>query len=191
MENVYSDAQLVDPGAMRALTHATRLRLLAQLRIRGPQTVGALSDALDEAVGNVSYHIRQLAAHGLVKEVPELARDRRERWWSAAHPKTVLGPFDPSAHPERAEAARALRHAILRRYVDQLEAYLDSEDSLEGDWARNAVGSDSILHLTAGQLGELKEELEELASRWEARSNDQQHGAHPVALIYHAFQRPQ
>ena len=29
-----------DPRAMRALAHPTRLRLLGELRLRGPQTVG-------------------------------------------------------------------------------------------------------------------------------------------------------
>ena len=63
---------------MRALAHPTRLRLLGELRVRGPQTVGMLSDIVDDAVGSVSYHVSKLAEHGFVVEAPELARNRRE-----------------------------------------------------------------------------------------------------------------
>lgn len=61
---------LTDPRAMRALAHPTRLRLLGELRVRGPRTVGMLSDAIDEAVGSVSYHLGKLAEHGFVEEAP-------------------------------------------------------------------------------------------------------------------------
>ncbi|WP_405592251.1 helix-turn-helix domain-containing protein [Streptomyces sp. NBC_01190] len=183
--------QPTDPKSMRALAHPTRLRLLAELRIRGPQTVGLLSDILGEPVGGVSYHLGQLATHHLVEEVPELARDRRERWWKAAHPRTVLGPADGADDPQRAEASQALRHAIIQRYLDLLERYLDSESSLGKRWANNAVSSDATLHLTPEQLGELKGELEEVAARWEERGNRDTPGTQPVVLMYHAFRRPQ
>src|SRR5689334_24399850 len=43
--------------------------------------LSSLAERTDQHVGNVSHHIRALAEVGLVEEAPELAKDRRERWW--------------------------------------------------------------------------------------------------------------
>ncbi len=51
------------------------------LTLKGPAVVGTLPEATDQAVGNVSDHLRVLASAELIEETPELARNRRERWW--------------------------------------------------------------------------------------------------------------
>jgi DNA-binding transcriptional ArsR family regulator len=66
---------------LAALAHPLRRRLLAALRAEGPATAGVLAARTDQAVGSVSHHLRTLGACGLIEEAPELARDRRERWW--------------------------------------------------------------------------------------------------------------
>lgn len=185
-----TDLRLTDPRAMRALAHPTRLRLLGELRVRGPQTVGMLSDLLDEAVGSVSYHLGKLAEHGFVAEAPELARNRRERWWRAAHARTSWEPVEMLADPERKAASDLLRRAILDRYVDQLRHYLDVEATLDPQWVRGTANSDSWLHLTSDELLELRSDLEALAARWRARSDPDRPGAGTVTLIYHAFRNP-
>lgn len=181
---------LTDPRAMRALAHPLRLRLLGELRMSGPATVGRLSEVVDEAPGNVSYHLATLARHGFVVEVPERARDRRERWWAAAHDVTSWEPVDALADPEQRAASHVLRRAILQRYAQALEGYLDAEPQLDPAWVRGTASGDSFLHLTAGELQELRAELEALAARWDARSNPDRDGAAPVSFIYHAFRRP-
>ena len=183
--------RLTDPAAMRAMAHPLRLRLLGELRVSGPQTVGMLSEAVDEAPGNVSYHLATLARHGFVVEVPERARDRRERWWAAAHDTTSWEPVDALDDPAKASASAALRRSILARYAQSLEAYLESEASLDREWVRGTSSSDSHLHLTATELQELRAELEALAARWDARSDPARKGAASVSLIYHAFRRAQ
>lgn len=182
---------LTDPRAMRALAHPTRLRLLGELRVGGPRTVGMLSDLTGEAVGSVSYHLGRLAAYGFVEEAPELARDRRERWFRAAHQRTVWEPLEALDDPERKAASDSLRRAILRRYLDLLESYLDAEATLEPDWVRGSASSDAFFHLTSDELVELRGELEAVAARWEARSDANRPGARGVTLIYHAFRRPE
>ncbi|MEH0937948.1 helix-turn-helix domain-containing protein [Micromonospora psammae] len=181
---------LTDPGAMRALAHPTRLRLLGELRRRGPQTVGMLSDVLDEAVGSVSYHLRRLAEHGFVIEAPERARDRRERWWRAAHERTSWNLVEALEDPERQAASTLLRRAVLERYVERLRAYLDAEATLEPRWVRGTASSDSWLHLTSDELVELRADLEALAERWRARSDPDRPDAGTVTLMYHAFRDP-
>ncbi len=181
---------LTDPRAMRALAHPTRLRLLGELRVRGPQSVGMLCDLIDEAPGSVSYHLGKLAAYAFVAEAPELARDRRERWWRATHARTTWEPLEALDDPERRAASDSLRRAIFRRYLDRLEGYLEAEPSLDPEWVRGTASSDTFLHLTSQELVELRDELEALAARWEGRSDPSRAGAQGVTLIYHAFRGP-
>jgi DNA-binding transcriptional ArsR family regulator len=188
--NERTTVRLTDPRAMRALAHPLRLRLLGELRVRGPHSVGMLCDIVDEAPGSVSYHLSKLAEFGFVEEAPELARDRRERWWRAAHQRTVWEPLGALDDPERRAATDTLRRAILRRYLENLESYLEAESAMPSAWVRAAASSDTFLHLTSDELAELTAELDGLAERWEARSNPHRPDAHGVTLIYHAFRRP-
>jgi len=180
---------LTDPSAMRALAHPLRLRLLGELRVGGAHTVGMLSDRFDEAPGNVSYHLAVLARHGFVVDVPERARDKRERWWAAAHEVTSWEPVEALTEPELQSASTKLRRAILDRYAETLTDYLDAEPHLDREWVTGTASSDSNLHLTPAELQELRAELEALSHRWNARSDAGRPGAEPVALIYHAFRR--
>jgi DNA-binding transcriptional ArsR family regulator len=175
---------------MRALAHPLRLRLLAELRMRGPQSVGMLSQVVDEVPATVSYHLGQLASYAFVTEAPELARDRRERWWRAEHDQTSWEPLDALDDPEKRVASDALRRVILHRYLENLEAYLAAEQSLPREWVRGSASSDELLHLTADELIALRADLEALAERWRERSSADRPGAEPVTLIYHAFRRP-
>jgi DNA-binding transcriptional ArsR family regulator len=184
------DLHLTDPRAMRALAHPTRLRLLAELRVRGPLTVGMLGEAVDEAPGSVSYHVGLLARHGFVEPAPERARDRRERWWRAAHRRTHWEPLDALGDPERRAASGVLRRAVFRRYLAVLEDYLESEPALPAEWVAAMASSDSVLHLTSGQLAQLRGDLEALSARWQARSDPDRPGAEAVTLVYQAFRRP-
>ncbi|MEV0809612.1 helix-turn-helix domain-containing protein [Micromonospora sp. NPDC050200] len=186
-----STLHLTDPRAMRALAHPTRLRLLGELRVRGPQSVGMLSEIVNEAVGSVSYHLGKLAEHGFVREAPEHARDRRERWWRAAHTRTSWEPVEVLDDPERKLASDLLRRAALQRYVQKFQAYLDAEATLDPAWVRGTASSDHFLHLTPDELVELRGDLEELAARWQARSDPDRPDARTVTLIYQAFRGPQ
>ena len=66
--------RITDAKVIAAMTHPLRQRLLAVLRLDGPSTVGVLAQRLGQAPGNISHHLKALAAAGLVEEVPELAR---------------------------------------------------------------------------------------------------------------------
>jgi hypothetical protein len=80
-----------------------------------------------------------------------------------------------------------LERTVLRRWFDKLERYVEAEPTLEPQWIEAAVSSDTIVHLTPGELAELRDELKDLASRWEARSDRDRDGAAQVTLLYHAF----
>lgn len=178
-----------DAGAMRALAHPTRSRLLGELRADGPRSVGGLSGVVDEAPGSVSYHLGVLAEHGFVEEAPELAPNRRERWFRASHDYTRLEPADVRDDSEATAALRVLRSTISRRYAEAFDDYLAREPGLPQEWVDAATGGDELLHLTVEQMAQLREELHSFAQRWAAHSNRDAPGAEGVQLFYRSFRR--
>ena len=80
-------------AVLAALAHPFRRRLMDVLKVDGPSTA-ACSPAHRPGVGNVSHHLKVLAAAGLVEEAPELARDRRERWWRLVTGVSAGPPLD-------------------------------------------------------------------------------------------------
>jgi hypothetical protein len=58
------------------------------------ETATILSEATGELVGNISRYLKVLAAAGVIEEVPELAKNRRERWWRTAK-ASHDGALDP------------------------------------------------------------------------------------------------
>jgi DNA-binding transcriptional ArsR family regulator len=179
-----------DPSALRALAHPLRLRILGTLRADGPQSVGSLARTLDVAPGSVSYHVATLEKHGFVVEAPELARNGRERWWRATAESTAFDPVELSMDPDRREAGQAFRRTIVQAYANELQRYLDTEESLDAEWIAAGVQGDSFAWLTPRQLREFSDAAEELARRFGAASDRDQPGARATRLIYASFRRP-
>lgn len=178
--------RLDDPKALRALAHPLRLRLLGVLRTDGPATVSMLADRVDEAPGNVSYHLTKLGEHGFIVEAPALARDGRERWWRAAHAYTSWSNAEFLDDPERHVAAAALTRAVLDRYREQIDQYVAEEASWGRDWiaAVNTNGDDT-LYLDPEGLRALNEDLWAVIREHKAR--ERLADAERVRVIFHAF----
>lgn len=175
-----------DPKAVRALAHPVRLRLLGELRQRGPQNVRTLSGLVDEPPNSVSYHLRTLTKYGFVAAAPGQATDARESWWRALHRRTTWDPETVARQPELRTAGAELERQVLHRWYEKLATYLDREESLDPSWVRGAVRTDASLVLTAGQLAEMRDELRALVNRWEERSADRD-GASRVTVLLNVF----
>jgi predicted transcriptional regulator len=175
---------------MRALAHPLRLRVLGELRLGGPRTVGALADLVDEAPGTLSYHLGKLAEFGFVEEAPDLAADRREHWWRAAHDFTSVTPSGPDAPGDVRQASAAMLHQVVDAYAATLHASVDSQQTQPRDWVAASTSGDALAYLTVDQLAEASAELDALMSRWHAAGERDRPGAEPVQLIAHAFRRP-
>lgn len=180
---------LTSAKQMRALAHPLRMRVLGELRINGPRTVGGLSEVFDEAPGNLSYHLGKLAEFGFVEEVPELAADRRERWWRAAHQFTNVA-LDPNAPPAERQAMSVVRHQVIDTYAATLHHAVDAESTLPTEWVTPSGSSDIAAFLTPEEFEEASEELDAVLQKWYARSDKSRDGAEPVQLIAHAVRMP-
>ena len=86
--------KITDSSVLAALAHPLRRRLMDVLKVDGAATVSMLAERTDQAVANVSHHLRVLAACDLVVEAPERARDRRERWWRLGSPSLKWSTAD-------------------------------------------------------------------------------------------------
>ena len=72
--------RVLDDDAFKGLAHPLRVQIFDLLAIHGPHTASGVAERVGESSGVTSYHLRQLAKHGLVREV-EGRGTARERWW--------------------------------------------------------------------------------------------------------------
>jgi DNA-binding transcriptional ArsR family regulator len=59
---------------LKSVGHSTRLRIVARLHTDGRSSPSEMADDLDEPLGNISYHVRQLLKGKLIALVDEQPR---------------------------------------------------------------------------------------------------------------------
>ena len=139
------DHRPFDPGPrkLRALAHPLRVRMIGLLRTEGPATATTLAKRLGESTGATSYHLRQLAAYGLIEEDPERHGHGRERWWrsASASPRFGVSTLEVVLHaepageyrldltPDRLKALTEEIETVVERYRD--EPGVTSDDTRE------------------------------------------------------------
>lgn len=162
-----STYQLDDPGALRALAHPLRARLLAELRLRGPATASELARRVGQSSGATSYHLRQLERYGFIGEAPEQP-SRRERRWRALHASTRLDPTRLTA--EGADVLDDFDAIRLGRLVQLAQRWPGERAGWSPEW-RSASGlSDAVARLTPQAAAKLHEGLAALLEQLEEES---------------------
>src|SRR6478752_2944092 len=151
-----TEADLVlDGPALRALAHPVRVQIVGILRRQGPSTASLLADELGLNSGATSYHLRQLAAAGLIVEADELG-NKRDRWWKAAHRSTY---FDASSYETDPEAAMAYLNSVASVYARRIIDFAQVFPMLPAEWSDAATMSDFRLRLTAQESTQLLGDL--------------------------------
>lgn len=151
------------------MAHPLRRRLLDVLKVHGPGTATTLAERTGQAVPNVSHHLRVLAGAGLVEEAPELARDRRERWWRLRSSWLRWSTADFVDDPAAAAVAEAAQSLNLDHHVGLVRSWYAADEQQRSQWQDAAFSTDKWLHLTPGELAELSEEVIALLERWATR----------------------
>jgi DNA-binding transcriptional ArsR family regulator len=154
MRDVPITRELGDPASLKVLGQPLRQQILRRLHRSGPATATTLAVQLGENTGVTSYHLRRLADHDFVEEVPELAKGR-ERWWRAR-------PQDIRFLPRSAMTEEA---RLAFDTMTQLDAAAD-EEALGRFWrARDGLGpwGDALLFSRSA----LRLAPHELISFWE------------------------
>jgi hypothetical protein len=181
-----SPIRLSDPLALRGYAHPTRLALIGLLRSDGPQTATRAAGAIGESVASCSYHLRQLAKHGLVEQA-EGGRGREKPWRATA----MVTDLDPDASdPATAAAAQSLQLALAEQYFELLARWIRTQPAEPEQWREAAHFGDTLLHLTAAELRNLHEQIGQLVQPYASRNEDpagRPPGCRPVLLLRLAF----
>jgi DNA-binding transcriptional ArsR family regulator len=162
---------MTEARVLTAMAHPLRRRLLDVLRVHGPATASVLAERTAQAVGNISHHMRILAEAGLAEEAPELARDRRERWWRRV-PGSITWSVEHTDEPADAAAeavGRAAESLNLEHQFALARRWLDVTGEENDRWPEGPFSTDAWLRVTPAELRQFGDELMALVFRWADR----------------------
>ena len=147
---------------MKVLAHPLRIELLDRLRSEGPATATMLGGATGQSPASASYHLRQLAAGGLVEELPHRGVGR-QRWWCARHRSTRV-EANAFLAPETRTAAVAVAAASLGEGTRIALAFLDAAErgEVEPAWLDAARLDDITIHATTEELLDIGRRIAEM-----------------------------
>ena len=160
--------QVRDSKVLAAASHPLRRRIMDVLRVDGPATATMLASHTEQAVANISHHLKVLAGAGLIVEVPERARNRKERWWTIASRALRWSSTDFADDPVGQAVANAAASINLDRQVGLVRAWYAAADD-QGPWADAAFATDKWLSMTPEELSTFQGELQDLINRWASR----------------------
>ncbi|HEX3956790.1 MAG TPA: helix-turn-helix domain-containing protein [Trebonia sp.] len=181
-----SVTRLTDPKALRAYAHPVRMKLIGLLRTRGPLTATQAAALTGESSGTCSFHLRQLAKYGLVEEAD--GGTGRERPWQATTRSTSVE--DDADDPASVAAGALVRSVLVNMYFERVSRWLDMRGQVSAQWRDAALFGDRFVYLTAGELTELGEKIEELVDMYaerEVRPEARPHDARQVSMLLFAF----
>ena len=162
--------QITDSRVLAAMAHPLRRRILDVLRVDGPATASALAERTGQAVGNISHHVKVLAECALVQQAPELARDRRERWWQLVPGGTRWRSSDFGGDAASEAIERAATSLVLDRQLGYVRAWDDAPQEQRSAWPEGPFTTQTWLRLTDDELSEFGAEVIALSHRWGERT---------------------
>lgn len=145
-----------------------RSRMMDALKVDGPSTASGLAARTGQAVGSASHHLKVLSEAGLVEEAPELAKDRRERWWRLVDPGTRWSRGDFASDTAAVTAAHAAEALALQRQFERVQEWNASAATVP-EWDDAAFATQNWMRLSPAEMRELAEELVGVLVRWSRR----------------------
>jgi DNA-binding transcriptional ArsR family regulator len=161
-----ANRRTADTSVIAAINHPLRRRLIDLIGVEGPSTASRLAEATGELVGNVSHHLKVLAAAGVIEEAPELAKNRRERWWRSAHASWSWSIADAGGDPAAELVAVTAEEANLAHHTAKVRSWFEDRQQYDEVWLRSAFSTESWLTLTPKRLDELSGRIQELVQEY-------------------------
>lgn len=176
--------EINDLTVLKALAHPRRQLILRYLGLHGPANSTTLAAALGLNTGATSYHLRELAKHGLVDEVPERAQGR-ERWWRAPIRDLRVPPRSRQSDEVRPVVDEMTRREIADDF-DQLLRFQDRRDEMPG-WSDLLLHARGSIQVTPDELMALFEDVIALTKRYKRTDAETLPGAATVLTRFFAF----
>jgi DNA-binding transcriptional ArsR family regulator len=168
--------------------HPVRRRLLEVLGVDGPATASQLAVRTDQLVGNVSHHLKMLARAGLVEEAPELAKDRRERWWRYVPISLSWSLADVRGDPVGEAVAISAEHENVELHLNRVRGWMaarDGSDDYDEAWTQAAFSTESWVWATPEELDELGDAMNTLLVEFHASHRDPGPGRESCFVFAH------
>jgi DNA-binding transcriptional ArsR family regulator len=146
--------EVTDPAMLRAFAHPTRQRILRELSVRTHARAADLAQWLGEPANSLSFHLRTLAKAGLIRELPEKARDKRDRVWELSS-QGGYSFEDPVSDPAIS--------AFFTERLDWLRRLVGGE--LDDEQTVSALQFGAAL-LTKDEARQFADELSTLLAKW-------------------------
>ncbi|MBC6456527.1 helix-turn-helix domain-containing protein [Actinomadura sp. HBU206391] len=179
--------EINDLEVLKSLTHPRRQKIIEELALHGPATSATLARALALNTGATSYHLRELAKHGFVEEMPEKAHGR-ERWWRAVRGDRRFPPYSRQS-PEMRAVLDEMNSMSFEADFEQFARFQLQREQM-GEWADAVPYSRSVLHLTLDELRAFFEEYIKLVNRFKRDGAEIPGDARPVSARFLAFPAP-
>lgn len=152
---------------LRAFAHPLRMAMYEALVANGPLTATQLGGRLGQSPAACSYHLRQLAQVGLIRETA--SSGGRNRPWAATSRRLQWGSDDADSLSAQA-LADEFRDVWLDRQVRLVRQALGSasEDAPQ-EWAEASMTNSALAWMTPGELVEVRQVLQDLLARFDGR----------------------
>ena len=150
--------RISDVNRMRALAHPLRMAVLRHLMAVGPRTASECADEVGSTPSNCSWHLRQLAAFGLVE--PAESANERDRPWRATQVGLDFGEL--ASDPVVREAQDSVIAVSLQDEAEMTRRFLDHRNDLDDEWVSAARLDSYVVRVTPAELRELSKAMNEI-----------------------------
>ncbi|MGP3915380.1 ArsR/SmtB family transcription factor [Nonomuraea sp. 10N515B] len=161
-------ARTLDANALKSFAHPLRLRIYELLDERGPSTATGLAGLLGQNTGATSYHLRELARHGMIEVVPEMGRGK-EKYWRIVPGGFSYGETPPD--PEAASALELLLDDLVRQRGAELARWREEGARAPEKWVQASGFGRRSLRLTVAETARLRDEVLEVLERYRTVSD--------------------
>jgi hypothetical protein len=158
--------------------HQVRTALLGLLAEVGAVTATEAASRLGHSSGLCSFHLRQLARHGYIEEVPHSGG--RARPWRLRQRSSVAD--GSTEEPPFGDLARGLEDESWQRWLTQ-------RDQAPSEWRRDEAFS-AVAYLTPEELGRVADAIRRAVAPYQDREQRplaRPEAARPVALLTRLF----
>jgi DNA-binding transcriptional ArsR family regulator len=182
--------QIIDPILAKALTHPLRGHILLMLGERGVASPKEIGEALNVGVQEVSYHVRNLKARGLIRLVrAEQRRGVKEHYYELCEPLVYLDDEEWRRLPRQIQARfnASLLRVAMADAVEALRA--GTFDACDSHHSRMTMPVDERGRREVGEvLSHTLERLIEIQEGCARRMTLPSDRATPLAVYIAAFE---
>ncbi|MCF6472906.1 winged helix-turn-helix transcriptional regulator [Nonomuraea sp. MG754425] len=166
-------ARTLDANALKSFAHPLRLRIYELLDEHGPSTATRLAGLLGQNTGATSYHLRELAKHGMIEVVAGMGRGK-EKYWRivpGGHSFADARPTDP----ETAAALEYLLDDLVRSRGTELSRWRRESATAPDEWVQAGVYGRRSLRLTPEETARMRDQVFEVLERYRTLSDGREH----------------